>query len=170
MSTLTSSNPPAARRFAFNSWHLGLLFLLVAIGFAAYMSYMKVAGQALACEVGDGSIFNCNVVENSRWAYIVGIPTAIWGLGWYTVILASLIGQRTVPFLKTYGVPLTFAMALFAFGYHSYLTYTAFNVIGRLCVYCIGAHTAMTLFLLVSTYRFIGWIRTPQAHDATTPA
>lgn len=168
MSTILQTSPsvaPGSRRVRLTAWHLGFLFLFSALIFAGYMSYMKIAGQALECNV-NSSLFDCGVVENSRWAYIMGFPTAMWGFAWYTVIGLSLLAQRTIPFFRSYGVPITFGMGLFAFAYHSYLTYTALTVIGKLCIYCIGAHTSMTLFLIVATYRLIQYMRTPVADDA----
>jgi uncharacterized membrane protein len=164
MSSLSQTSTPAQttrRGIRVEPWHFIILFLISAMIFAGYMSYMKLTAQQLVCDIGDGSVFNCGVVENSRWAYILGIPTAIWGFGWYSLILLSVIGQRVVPFLRVYGVPITFGMALFGFAYHCYLTYTAITVIGRLCAYCIGAHLSMTFVLLFATIELIRYMRTP---------
>lgn len=165
MSSMTQTSTPTQatpnRSVRVTAWHLTILFLISAMIFAGYMSYMKLSSQQLVCDIGDGSVFNCGVVENSRWAYILGIPTAIWGFAWYSLILISLIGPRLIPVLRNYSVPITFGMALFGFAYHCYLTYTAITVIGRLCAYCVGAHLSMTFVLIFATVQLIRYMRTP---------
>jgi len=169
MSTITQTSPtadPGSRRPTLTSWHIGILFLFSALIFAGYMSYMKIVGQVLECNVNN-ALFDCGVVENSRWAYIMGFPTTMWGFAWYTLIGLSLLAQRTIPFFRSYGAPITFGMGLFAFAYHGYLTYTAITVIGKLCIYCLGAHASMTVFLIVAIHQLIRYMQAPVEGDPT---
>jgi uncharacterized membrane protein len=131
---------------------LSFVFLILAIGVAGYLTYAKLANQSMIC-IEDSSIFNCSIVESSAYARILGIPTALWGLVTYIVILALLILETRVGFLREYGLLLIFGIVLFAFVYHTYLTLTAIFTIGALCPWCLTAHTMITLLLITSGIR-----------------
>src|SRR6185295_4782110 len=69
---------------------------LAAAGFAiaAYMSWLKWAGATAAfCLSGSG----CDIVQSSRYAVLLGVPTALWGAALYAAIgvLAAMgLGPR----------------------------------------------------------------------------
>ena len=134
-------------------WHISLVLIVIALLVSGYMSYAKLVNVSMVCPAGEGSIFNCSVVESSRYASILGIPTAIWGFATYLVIGTLLLLERRVGFLREYGVMIVFGIVLFAFAYHCFLTYTAIFTIGALCMWCLMAHTTMTLLLIVTSIR-----------------
>lgn len=134
-------------------WHVSLVLIVFALIVAGYLTYTKIANVSMICPTGETTVFNCSIVESSRYASIVGIPTATWGFATYSIILVLLLLERRVAFLREYGVMLIFGIVLFAFAYHCYLTYTAIFTIGALCMWCLMAHTAITLLLIVTSIR-----------------
>ena len=80
----TRNAPPAHALRTSPNWPL---LALGSLGFAltAYLSWATFGGGAVAgCAAGGG----CDVVLSSRWATLLGLPTAFWGLLAY----ASLMG------------------------------------------------------------------------------
>ena len=70
-----------------------LLSCVYAIGWfaSAYLLYVYVTGGPIACGVGQG----CDVVRASRWAYVGGIPQPLFGVVFYTGMIALLIVRST---------------------------------------------------------------------------
>lgn len=151
------TNEPVRQR-RFTLWHASIVVLLLAMVFAGYLSVVKLTGGQMVC-VENSTIFDCGRVENSRWAWFMGIPTAVVGFIWYSLILTVLITEKFIPFMRKSGVVVAFGMALFAFTYHCYLTFTAITVIGALCPWCLAAHTSMTIFLILTTIRLVRHVR-----------
>lgn len=147
----SQSGVETTRRFSL--WHVSLILIVIALLISGYMSYAKIANVSMICPTGETSVFNCSVVESSRYASIIGIPTAMWGFATYTVIFVLLLLERRVAFLREYGVMLIFGIVLFAFAYHCFLTFTAIFTIRALCMWCLMAHTTMTLLLIVTSIR-----------------
>ena len=54
---------------------LSFIFIGVALLVSGYLTYAKLANTSMIC-VENSTVFNCEVVENSAYAYILGIPTA----------------------------------------------------------------------------------------------
>jgi uncharacterized membrane protein len=163
MSTVVKTTPvgteAAPRRNTLKT--LSILFIIVAMIASGYLTYAKLTNQNMIC-VENSAIFNCEVVENSAYAYILGVPTALLGFLTYSVIMALLILENRVAFLREYGLVLIFGISLFAFAYHCFLTYTAFFTLRALCPWCLTAHTMMTLHLIVTSIRLWRSLKTAE--------
>jgi uncharacterized membrane protein len=131
---------------------LSFVFMTIGLCVAGYLTYAKLTSQSMIC-IENSSIFNCSLVESSPYARVLGVPTALWGLAVYSVILALLILETRVAFLREYGLLILFGIVLFAFAYHCYLTLTAIFTIRSLCPWCLTAHTMVTLLLIVTGIR-----------------
>jgi uncharacterized membrane protein len=115
--------------------------LLSAAGFvlAAYLGVTQLAGgSALFCTAGSG----CDVVQASRYAVILGVPTALWGAALFAAIggvaLAGLSPQRWL---------IAFLLAAAAASFSLYLTYLELFVLRAVCAYCLAsAAIAVALF------------------------
>jgi uncharacterized membrane protein len=138
---------------------LSYIFIAVALFVSGYLTYTKIANTSMICVEGS-SIFNCELVENSAYAYILGIPTAFLGFLTYLVILALLILENRVAFLREYGLMILFGIVVFAFAYHCFLTYTAFFTLRALCPWCLTAHSMVTLLLIVTSIRLWRYFKT----------
>jgi uncharacterized membrane protein len=113
---------------------------LAAVGFAvaAYLAITKLAGgSALFCR----GVGGCEVVQASRYAMFLGLPTAAWGAGLYAAIgglaLSGLDARRWLT---------AFLLAVAGVAFSAYLTYLELFVIGAVCWYCVvSAATAAAL-------------------------
>lgn len=149
-STVTSASADSTKRgFRFTLWHFSLLLVVIGLLITGYMSYNKLAGQALVCS--ETGLINCAKVENSAWARIGGIPTALFGFTAHVLIGTVLLLQKRVPFLQENGMLILFGMTLFFIIYHSYLIYVSVFILEALCPYCLAAATTMyTQFITTS--------------------
>ena len=122
------------------------LVALVGLFVALYL-WMFKAGfiGALACGAGQ-----CEAVQLSRWATLLALPVAAWGVGFYAVVFLvafMLVQDRwagsrnlslTLLVLTTWGV-------LFS----AWLTYLELFVIHAVCRWCVvSAVIALVLFVL----------------------
>ena len=125
--------------------------VILALIVTGYMTYIKLVGVPLQCvETG---VINCSVVENSAWARVMGIPTAMLGFIAHLIILAILVLETRVKFFKDNGVLLLFGVTLFSIIYHSYLIYVSVFILKAICPWCITAASLMLLQLICSSIR-----------------
>jgi uncharacterized membrane protein len=96
---------------------------------AGYLTATKLAGgTALLCR----GVAGCEVVQQSRYATFLGVPTAAWGALLYAAVgglaLAGLTPRRWLA---------AFLLAVSAVSFSAYLTYLELFVIGAVCWYCV---------------------------------
>ena len=103
-----------------------------AAGFAlsAYLAWTKWAGATAAfCERGSG----CDIVQASRYATFLGLPTAAWGIALYATVLAlALAGSTSGRWTAA------FALGVAAVAFSAYLTYIALGELHAVCPYCFA--------------------------------
>ncbi len=103
-----------------------------------------VLGGAELCLTGKG----CDVVRESRYSSIGGIPVSLLGVLGYAAMAAvsvSRLGRRTK-------WNLLFWLSAVAVGFSAYLTYLELFIIEALCSWCIAsAAIAAALFLLAAS-------------------
>jgi uncharacterized membrane protein len=114
---------------------------LAAIGVvvAGYLTWTKATGgSALFCT----AVAGCEVVQASRYAMFLGIPTAAWGVALYATVgglaLAGLTGGRWL---------IAFLVVVGGLAFSGYLTYLELFVLAAVCWYCVVS-AAVTLALL----------------------
>ncbi len=98
---------------------------------ALYLTYTKLArGTALFCAAGGG----CDVVQASRYATFLGLPTALWGAGLFAAIgavaLAGLAPRRWL---------WAFLLAVAAVSFSAYLAWLSMTEIRALCGWCLAS-------------------------------
>ncbi len=121
------------------------LLILSVIGFfvSVYLTYLHYTeGQAAFCSQGS----DCDVVRQSSYSSLLGIPVALLGsvgyalIFWFTYINMS----------KRMRWVLIYAISLAGFVFSAYLTYLALFVIKAICPYCVLSALIMTaIFILV---------------------
>ena len=119
---------------------------LAVAGFAIslYLTITKLAGSTAAfCESGSG----CDIVQASKWATFLGLPTAAWGALLYAA-LAVLAFTGLVATRWT----VAFVLASAAVAFSGYLTWISAFTIGTMCPWCltvalIGVASLVTLVL-----------------------
>ena len=122
---------------------------LLGLAISIYLTYVHYAGIEPVCS----SISNCDRVQNSEYADLLGIPVAVLGIAGYTAILASLRSRVDVTALLAY-----LAVALSA-----YLTWAELFKIDAICQWCVGSAIITLLIAGLATLRAL---RAPLHHRA----
>lgn len=120
------------------NWPL-LALALIGMGITAYLTATVWAGQAVAgCAAGGG----CDIVLNSRWSKLFGLPTSFWGFLAYA-------GLGAIAFIKRSDLhwKLAWAAALFGVLYSVYLTGVSLLELKAACPYCLTSLGLMTAIL-----------------------
>jgi uncharacterized membrane protein len=122
------------------------------VGLATYLAMYKLGYiGTLACTVG-----SCETVNLSRWATFIGIPVAVWGVGFYVLLfLVALLGT-TNRFAEEAWVSHAL-LGLTAWGvlFSSWLTYLELYVIHAVCMFCVisAVLVAVTFFVAAMEWR-----------------
>jgi uncharacterized membrane protein len=127
--------------------------LLIGIGIlvTAYLSVAELTETTTVCI--ESGAFNCDVVQNSIYSKLMGIPIAVLGLATY-LVLGALVGlEQRVGLFREYGVMLVFAITLFGFLYSAWLTYIEIFQLKALCPWCLTSAAIMTLLFVVAGLR-----------------
>lgn len=127
--------------------------LLVVIGLvvAGYLSYLKLAEAPAVCvETGP---FNCNVVLNSQYSELAGIPIAYLGFAVYVAIGVILLLEARAAFLRQWGSLIMFGIGLFAWLFSMWLVYVQFALLQALCPWCLTHETNFTVLFALICYR-----------------
>jgi uncharacterized membrane protein len=99
------------------------------VAVAAYLTWTKfTAGHPVFCAPGS----SCDVVQASRYAVLLGAPTAVWGAA-----LAAVVGSLALSGLSPRRWLAAFLFAVAGVSFSAYLTYLAAAVIHAFCVYCL---------------------------------
>lgn len=116
---------------------------------SGYLSVKRFTGGSLACT----RWAECDVVNNSVYAKIYGVPVAFIGLAGYLLLLGLALatlratgpGQRRL-------MSLSFVLALGGVGFSAYLTYLELYVIEAICIWCVTSALLITLLTLVGGF------------------
>lgn len=139
-------NPASDRRGAPPDWPvvaLAIIGLLV----TGYLSLVSWSGTATAlCSAGSG----CDVVQQSRWSTLLGIPIALWGFATYALLalFALLKTSRLRRWRRSWWV------ALLGVVVSVYLTITGLVALDAICIWCLlSLATISTIFILLTVRR-----------------
>jgi uncharacterized membrane protein len=143
---LRDSVPYRASSFMWRWWLMQLL-ALAGIGVSGYLTWTHLADQSIAC----GQSQDCDIVQQSVYSEVAGIPVALLGLAAYTVILVlTLLRGRGSELLREY-IPLAiFGISLVGMLYSAYLTYLELFVIYAICRWCVSSAIIIVLIFLFS--------------------
>jgi uncharacterized membrane protein/glutaredoxin len=125
------------------NWQL-LALSSLGIALTGYLSWTAFTGGPVqGCSAGGG----CDTVLTSRWATLLGLPTAFWGLFAY-------IGLAAIAFVRRTDTHWSYAWTATLFGvcYSVYLTVVSFAILKSACPYCLtslGLMTAMLTLVVV---------------------
>lgn len=126
------------------------------VGLATYLAMYKLGmiGQ-LACTVGQ-----CETVNLSRWATFLGIPVAVWGVGFYLVLFLVALSGTTERYVNAAWVSHAL-LALTGWGvlFSAWLTYLELHVIHAVCMFCVISAVLVTVTFLVAVME---WRSRPQ--------
>ena len=120
-----------------------VVVLLAAAGLVVtgYLSWLKLTGAGAAfCVRGSG----CDVVQSSRYASFLGVPTALWGS-----LLYAALGVLGWMGLNPRNWQIAFALTAGGVGFSAYMTFLSLFVVEATCVYCL-ASAAIAVALLAA--------------------
>ena len=128
-----------------------LLLVCVGLFVAGYLSYLKLAEAPAVCvEAGP---FDCNVVLNSRYSELLGLPIAYLGFAVYAIIGSLLLLEREALFLREYGNFVIFGIGLFAWLFSMWLVYVQVALLEALCPWCLTHEANFTILFAIICYR-----------------
>lgn len=126
------------------NWPLFAL-ALVGIALSGYLTYTAWQGKAVAgCVVGSA----CDVVLNSRWSTLFGMPTSFWGFLTYAALAAIAWNKAADISWKA-----AWILSLFGILYSLYLTAVSFVALDSFCPYCLTSLGLMTLIFIIVTFQ-----------------
>jgi uncharacterized membrane protein len=109
---------------------------------SGYLAYKRVAGGSLACT----RWAQCDVVNNSVYAYFLGIPVSFLGLAGYGLLLILAVAAlRTSGTVQRAVLAASLLASLGGVGFSIYLTYLEIYVIEALCAWCVASAVIITL-------------------------
>jgi len=123
------------------------LFVLAAMGMilTGYLMISAWMGAAAAfCTEGAG----CDVVLNSRWSTLLGMPTSFWGFLTYG-LLAAVAWNRDAANQWRWA----WVISLFGLFYSVYLTAISLFELKAACPYCLASLGLMATIFIVTTFQ-----------------
>jgi uncharacterized membrane protein len=127
------------------TWAIPLLSL-VGLGIATYLAYVEITHVEALC----GPIGECNIVQSSSYALILGIPVAVWGVLHYLAVGALWVGKKylvgRLANLTTLGL---LGLTLFGTLFSIYLTCLELFVVRAICTWCLGSAVTTTILMLL---------------------
>jgi uncharacterized membrane protein len=126
---------------------LTVIGLLVSI----YMTIYKLTSNASMC-LGSG---DCSTVNASQYSEVNGIPVAAIGVIGYLAILAALLFEKRIAFLRDNGTMLVFGMSLTGFIFTVWLIYVEIALLRAICPFCVTSQIAMTILFILAVVRLI---------------
>jgi len=125
---------------------LAVLIALALIGLAdsLYLSQSAMTDTPLVCDIQ--GLDDCNTVAESPYSKLLGVPLAVYGLGFYGAILALGIFLYFRP--SRLGALALVAGAVLGALSSAYFLYLQVAVIQAFCVYCIAS--AIISFILAA--------------------
>jgi uncharacterized membrane protein len=123
------------------------LLALAGVGVSGYLTWAHLADQSVACGQSQG----CDIVQQSVYSEVGGVPVALLGLLAYTALLVLMLLRGHVPPQLDVTIPLAiFGISLIGMLYSAYLTYLELCVIYAICRWCVSSAVIMTVIFLLS--------------------
>jgi uncharacterized membrane protein len=115
---------------------------LLGLAISIYLTWVHYAGADPVCT----GISDCERVQTSEYADLVGIPVAVLGIVGYAAILVSLRMR----------VEVTALLAYLAVAFSAYLTWAELVKIDAICQWCVGSALITVAIAVLATLRALG--------------
>ena len=115
---------------------------LLGLAISIYLTWVHYAGIEPVCT----GISDCERVQTSEYADLVGIPVAVLGIAGYAAILVSLRMR----------VDVTALLAYLAVAFSAYLTWAELFQIDAICQWCVGSAIITLAIAVLATLRALG--------------
>jgi uncharacterized membrane protein len=124
-----------------------LALALAGLVVAAYLAFVETTGNAAVC----GPVGDCNAVQQSEHARVLGVPVGVIGVVGYALIGGLWLLARTTRGRRADGALMLIALgALGGTLFSVYLTFLEPFVIGATCMWCITSAVLMMALLWIS--------------------
>lgn len=130
---------------------LSLLLVLTFMGLADawYLAQAALDGTALSCSIaGLESLNGCNQVAQSAYSQFLGLPLALYGVGFYAALFIIAATLFVVPKRILYKAAI--ALGVVGLILSLYFVFLQFFVIKALCVYCLASVVISALIFFVT--------------------
>lgn len=132
---------------------------------AFYLAYVELTASEAVC----GAVGNCNAVQQSPYATVLGVPVGVLGVVAYVAILLMWGLSRT----KAEGTVelsqiMLLGLTLFGTAFSIYLTFLEPFVIGATCAWCLLS--AISMFILLWQVAPAGWAAVNRLRASDQPA
>jgi uncharacterized membrane protein len=119
---------------------------IIGLGVSTYLAYVEITHVDAVC----GPVGECNLVQSSAYATILGIPVAVLGLVSYLTIIALWLAQKYLSH-RLGNWPATGLVILTLFGtlFSIYLTLVELFVIEAICAWCLSSAVISTVLMLL---------------------
>lgn len=126
---------------------------LLGVGIAGYLSWVKLSDTEAFC----GGVGDCSTVQNSIYAYFLGIPVAYLGLLCYLALLAlALYNRWKQPERGSLPDLAFFAVAAGGVAFSAYLTYTELFLLREVCPWCVASFINLIVLLAMAALLVFG--------------
>ncbi len=123
------------------------LLALVGLFVALYLWLYKI-GVIGTLQCGTGA---CEQVQTSRYADLLGVPVAFYGVVGYAALLAvAVLGLRPALLAERRVTLALAALATVGVAFSLYLTYLELFVIHAICRWCVGSAVIVTAIWVVA--------------------
>lgn len=138
-------------------WHIPVLGL-AGLAIAVYLAYVELTQNKAVC----GPVGECNVVQSSQYAHLVGIPVAVYGVLFFLSVLGLwlLLRYQKGEKMGWIAAALT-ALSLFGTLFSIYLTALELLVISAVCAWCLTSALISALLLLFTVSQ---WLKEGSSH------
>jgi uncharacterized membrane protein/glutaredoxin len=141
-SSVQAAAPSTAKQHP--NWPI-LALAIAGMILSGYLTYSAWQGQSVAgCTVGSA----CDVVLNSRWSKLLGMPISFWGFLTYA-LLAAIAWNKTTPSQWK----MAWTVTIIGLLYSLYLTGVSLIVLDSACPYCLTSLGVMTAIFAVLLMR-----------------
>ena len=115
---------------------------MLGLAISVYLSWVHYAGIEPVCT----GISDCERVQSSEYAELVGIPVALLGVAGYAALLGSLCVR----------VELTALLSYLALAFSAYLTWAELFRIDAICQWCVVSALTTLAIAVLATLRALG--------------
>jgi uncharacterized membrane protein len=127
------------------SWIIPLLSL-IGLAAATYLAYVEINQVEAVC----GPVGECNIVQSSPYARILGIPIAVLGMVYYVTIILFWGGQKFLSgWLRNLDALALLGLSIFGTLFSIYLTWLELFAIHAVCAWCMTSALISTLLMLL---------------------
>jgi uncharacterized membrane protein len=117
------------------------------VSISGYLVAKRFTGGSLACT----RWAQCDVVNNSVYSQLYGVPVSVIGLAGYLLLLMLAVAASwTAGRTQRRTLLLSFVLALGGVGFSIYLTYLEIYVIEALCAWCVASAVVIALLAIVT--------------------